>query len=446
MNTLRPRSVLIQAPLWFMLLSATLFGAQPDRVLDVTKVGLVGDGTTLNTLALQTAIDACSKDNGGVLYFPPGRYLTGTVQLKDNVTLRLGQEAVLVGSPSAADYRNLDPFTDGTGAPLGYALITAIDAKHVGLEGPGAIDGQGALLKSTQNPYVIRPFLVRWVRCTDVIVRNIALRNSGAWTMHCFRSNRVLFEDVNIRSRGLANNDGIDIDSSAGVSVLNCDIDTGDDAICLKTTSAHATRDIAIKGCRLRSNCAALKVGTESLGDFERIRIANCDIRDTRLGGVKIFSVDGAQLHDITITDLTMEHVTVPIMLRLGARLKTFRSGDAARPVGSLRDVVIRNVRAVESSQIGVLISGIPGHSLENITLENIDVQLVGGGVKEEVLLPEVPSAYPEIRMFGPKMPAYGIYARHVRGLHLSAVTTALKAADSRPEAVLIDVDAAAAP
>jgi polygalacturonase len=436
--------ILLPRVLLILILSSSAWAANGvERVRDVTKSGIVGDGVTLNTATLQRAIDALSAEGGGVLAFPAGRYLTGTVQLKDNVTLRLGEHAVLLGSTNASDYRNVDPFTDGTGAALGYALVTAIDARHVGLEGPGAVDGQGAALKAAQSPYAIRPFLVRWVRCSDVTVRGIELRNSGAWTMHFFQSQNGVFDRVTIRSRGLANNDGIDIDSSEAVRIAGCDIDTGDDAICLKATSARPCRDVSVTDCRLSSNCAAIKLGTESLGDFEKIRISHCEIRDTRLGGIKLLSVDGAQLHDVIISDLTMERVTVPIMLRLGARLKTFRPGDTAKPVGTLRDITIKNVRATDCSQIGVLVSGVPGHPLENITLENIDLQLAGGGKDEDarVKLPEQESAYPEIRMFGPVMPAYGVYARHVRGLTLKNVRTVVTAPDARPERIFVDVE-----
>ncbi|MBC8096734.1 MAG: right-handed parallel beta-helix repeat-containing protein, partial [Akkermansiaceae bacterium] len=333
-------------------------------------------------------------------------------------------------------------FTDGTGAKLGYALITAVAARRVGIEGSGTIDGRGAALKAAQGNYLIRPFLVRWVRCAEVTVRGVQLRNSGAWTMHISQSTNVIAEGLTIRSRGLANNDGIDIDSSERVSVSDCDIDTGDDAICLKATSAQACRDVAVSGCKLTSSCAAIKLGTESLGDFEKIRISDCQIRNTRLGGIKLFSVDGAHLHDVVISDITMDEVTVPIMVRLGARLKTFRPGDRAKPPGKLRDVTIKNIRATNARQIGMLISGIPGHSVEALTFENIDLQLAGGETnKGPVVLPEKENAYPEIRMFDPAMPAYGIYARHVSGITFNNVRATVANPDARPAVVLVDAN-----
>jgi polygalacturonase len=414
---------------------------QPVAVIDVTKVGAVGDGHTLNSAALQTAIDACCAQGGGTVYFPAGRYVTGTIQLKDNVTLQLDAQAVLLGSTNAADYRNVDPFIDGTGAEMGYALVVALRAIHVGIKGPGSIDGRGKALSATQSRYTVRPFLVRWVQCVDVNVDTVQLRNSGAWTMHFVLSRDIQVSRVTIRSKGLANNDGLDIDSCEGVRVTDCDIDTGDDAICLKTTSAQPCRNVTVTRCQLASRCAAIKLGTESLADFEKIRVSQCQIRDTKLGGIKLLSVDGARLHDVIVSDIAMERVTVPIMMRLGARLKTFRAGDTPKTVGTLQDVTIRNVRATGAEQIGILVSGVPGHPVENISLENIDIQLQGGGSQgaARVQLPEQASAYPEIRMFGPEMPAYGMYLRHADGMTFKNVHFTLAHPDGRPAMEFID-------
>jgi polygalacturonase len=415
--------------------------AQTSNIYDIRSFGAVGDGATLNTRALQRTIDACSAGGGGTVAIPAGRFVTGTIQIKDGVTLRLAVDAVLLGSTNAADYRSIDPFTDATGAERGYALITAVDAKRVGIEGGGVIDGQGAALKTAQGKFLVRPFLIRWVRCVEVAVRDVQLRNSGAWTMHFFQSKNDTVEHVTIRSRGLPNNDGIDIDSSEDVRVSDCDIDTGDDALCLKTTSLQPCRNVNITGCKLASRCAAIKLGTESLGDFEDIRVGLCQIHDTRLGGIKLCSVDGAQLHDVVISDITMDGVVVPIMVRLGARLKTFQPGDSKRPPGELSGVTIKNIRATDAQQVGILISGIPGHPVEALTLENINLQLAGGGERnDKVNIPEKENAYPEINMFGSKLPAYGMFARHVAGLIQRNVEFSTKTPDGRPPVVLEDV------
>jgi len=126
-----------------LFLTSALPGrAAPDRVIEAREAGVIGDGTTLNTDTIQKAIDGCSATGGGVIRFPAGRYLTGTIRIKSNVTLRLEKDATLLGSTEARDYRNLDPFVDGSGNPLGHALIVAMDAENVGIEGKGTVDGQ----------------------------------------------------------------------------------------------------------------------------------------------------------------------------------------------------------------------------------------------------------------------------------------------------------------
>ena len=417
-----------------------------ERVVDATEVGIQGDGVTLNTAAIQRAIDDCAAAGGGVLKFPAGRYLTGTIQIKSNVRLRVEDQAILLGSTDAADYRNLDPFTDGSGNPMGFALIVAVDADHVGIEGSGTIDGQGPKLKAKQNLYTMRPFLVRWVRCTNVTVRDVHLADPGAWTLNFFQSKDAVVEGVTIRAREtkLLNNDGINIDSSEHVRVRNCDVNSRDDALVIKSTSAKPSRDIVASDCKLSTRTNAIKLGTESLGGFENISISNCQITNTQMAGIALYSVDGGDLHDVTISDVSMDGVIVPISIRLGARLRTFRDGDKPNAsAGKLRDVTIRNVSAKNIEMIGMLINGVPGHPVEALTLENIEIALPGGGTAEaaNVQLPEKEAAYPEFNTFGKIMPAYGIYARHVRGMKLSNVRTTLAKPDARPANVFIDVE-----
>jgi len=410
--------------------------------VELAGTGVVGDGVTVNTAALQQVVDACSQAGGGIIHFPAGRYVTGTLQLKDNVRLQLDADATLLGSTNVADYRNLDPFTDGVGSLMGYALIVAVGAHHVGLTGPGTIDGQGLAVRAAQSRYTIRPFLVRWVKCKDINVSGVQLINSGAWTMNFFQSTNATVKKVRIQSLELANNDGIDLDSCNGVQVEGCNINTGDDAICLKATSALPCQNITATDCQLQTHCNAIKFGTESLGDFTHIRISHCQIRDTHLSGIALNTVDGSHLTDVVISDITMERVTAPITMRLGARLKVFRAGDQPRPPGILRDVTIKNVRVTGAAQPGMLINGLPDHPIENVTLNNINIEVAGGGTAANaaVELPERPAAYPEWNMFGRIIPAQGIYMRHVRGVTVKNVRVTSVKPDARPAWVLIDV------
>ncbi len=413
----------------------------------VKATGAAGDGKTLDTAAIQQAIDSCAAGGGGTVTFPPGRYLTGTIQIKSHVTLRLEAGATLLGSTDPAAYRNLDPFTDGSGNPLGHALVVAVDAEDVGIEGAGTIDGQSPQLMARQKPYTLRPFLLRWVRCTNIAVRDVRLTNPGAWTLNFFQSRNAVVEGVTIRCRDLKmhNNDGINIDSCENVRVRNCDVASGDDALVIKSTSrALPSRDIQATHCRLSTRTNAIKLGTESIGGFEHISITDCRITNTRMAGIALYAVDGGDLRDVTVSDITMDGVAVPVSIRLGARLKTFRAGDQPRTApGQLRDVTLRNVTATNIGMVGMLVNGVPGHPVEALTLENIRMDLPGGGTANDakVRLREREDAYPEHNMFGKTLPAHAIYARHVRGVKFHNVTTGLAQPDARPATVFIDVE-----
>ncbi|NML22201.1 glycoside hydrolase family 28 protein [Pseudoflavitalea sp. G-6-1-2] len=429
--------------------------------VNIKSFGATGDGTTLNSTFIQRAIDSCSSAGGGKVIVPAGRFLTGTIALKSNVTLMLERDAVIVGSTNVNDYRNLDPFTDGLGVDVGWALVVAVDAKNIAIEGEGAIDGQGKQLKEVQiatdtrpegERWGRRPFLLRVVRCENVRVQGVKLMFSAAWTSHYFQCNRLHIEDVKIISHGVAHNDGMDIDGCQNVRISNCDIESGDDALCFKTTSSTmACKDIVVTGLRLKSGHGAIKMGTESMAPFENIKISNCHIYNTNNGGIKLLTVDGAHLRNVEISDITMVNVKTPILLRLGSRLSVFRKGkDVQQPTGTFENVVIRNVKAEAAADAqlkppsGILITGVPGHYISNVTLDNISIKLAGGGnaAHSRQVVPEAIDKYPEVKTFGPLVPAYGIWARHVKGLKLNRISFTLDSNDVRPAIICEDGDA----
>jgi polygalacturonase len=174
--------------------------------IDVTKSGAVADGKTVNTVAIQKAIDECSKQGGGKVIFPAGTWVSGTILLKDNVHLFLHREAILLGSTDINDYLLVEGFKDGRGSSLGYSFIGGKDAKNIGITGKGKVNGNGKLLLE-KNGRSKRPFLVRFVRCTDVTVSDVQLEGPAAWTMHWFECKKIRAERVVIGSRGLSNNE-----------------------------------------------------------------------------------------------------------------------------------------------------------------------------------------------------------------------------------------------
>jgi polygalacturonase len=426
------------------LLAALPVAARP--TCRVTDHGAKGDGRTLDTSALQAAIDACAAKGGGTVLVPgPGRYLTGTVVLKDHITLHLEREAVLLGSSDFKDYRTLDPFIDGVGAPRGACLVGAEGARDVAIEGEGTIDGQGRLWDKDHPENRRRPFLVRLVRCRDVSLRGVRLTQPAAWTCNLYQCERVRIDRLRIESHANANNDGIDVDGGRDVRITRCRIDSDDDAICFKTTSHVPLEDVTVSDCDLKSRWGAIKWGTESLGDMRRFRIERCRIRDTRGGGIKILSADGARIEDIRVRDVTMDGVDMPISLLLRERLRSYRDLPK-RDVGAIRNVRIEDVTATTPDDgrvvpgTGILISGLDGHPIEDVTLRRVRLSLPGGGTAAHAALsvPMLAAEYPEYGRLG-VLPAFGAFVRHARRLVLERVVFEPRQADRRPALACVD-------
>lgn len=407
---------------------------------DVTEFGAKPDGRTPCTTAIQSAIDACSSDGGGTVCFPPGAYLSGTICLKSHVTIRLETGATLLGSKDLNDYPAKVPaYRSYTDNYTDKSLIYAEKLDNIAIIGRGVIDGQGSAF---EGPYKVRPYTIRIIECNDVAVEGITIRNSPMWVQHYLACDDVRISGITVKSHVNHNNDGIDIDSCRRVVISGCNIDSGDDAIVLKSTSDRVCADVVVSGCVLRSTCNALKMGTESNGGFRNIVMTGCAIHDTKLAGVALETVDGGTMDRIIVSGISMSGVGAPIFIRLGDRARVYKDGMAKPDVGTMKNITISNIEGTATNPTGCAIAGVPNAKIENVTLSNIRLSFPGGGTLEDAsrVVPENAEKYPEFKMFG-RLPAYGFYCRHVRGLKLLNVQTGLAGEDGRHAVVFEDVD-----
>jgi len=431
---------------WILAALVSVLTAGPliaaEEIYDVRDYGAKADGKTLSTESIQKAIDECSKAGGGTVYLPPGTFLSGTIYFKTGVTLKLAAGCTLLGSAELKDYPPTVPaFRSYTDNYTDKSLIYGENVERIGIVGDGIIDGQGASFK---GPYKVRPYMIRFIECRNVTVKDVTIKNSPMWVQHYLACDDVRIAGVTVRSLVNANNDGIDIDSCRRVVISDCNIESGDDAIVLKSTSARVCTDVVITNCVLSTRCNALKMGTESNGGFQNIAISNCVIYNTRLAGVALEIVDGGTMDRVVVSNITMNGVGAPIFVRLGNRARPFKEGMETPGIGAMRNITISNIEATGANPTGCAISGLPEAALENVTLSNVRLSFEGGGTKADAAraIPEKPTDYPEYAMFG-KLPAYGLYCRHVKGLKLLNVQLQVAKPDQRHAVVLEDVEEA---
>ena len=408
---------------------------------NVRDFGAAGDGSRLETQAIQAAVEACARAGGGVVYFPAGTYLSGTISFRNGVTLHLAEGSTLIGSPNLNDYPVTIPeFRSYTDNYTERSLLYGEKVERIGITGRGVIDGRSSAFMGDLK---VRPVMIRLVQCRQISVSDVTLQNSAMWVQHYLACEDVQIRGVRVRSRCCTfNHDGMDIDSCQRVRITDCDISSEDDAIVLKSTSAIPCRDVVITNCILSSGTNAFKLGTESNGGFENVTVSNISVYETRFAGIALEIVDGGVMDRVTISNIVMRETGCPVFIRLGDRGRPFQSGMPRPGIGKLRNIVIRDVQATGADNIGCSITGLPEHEIENVSIDNLNVSFRGGGTRDDARrqIPELAEGYPEYRMFG-VLPGYGLFCRHVKGLSLANLTFTYATPDLRPALVCDEIE-----
>ena len=442
------------------------------QVYNIRNYGAVADSQTVNTKAIQAAIDKCSETGGEVL-IPEGIFVSGTLYLKSNVTLHVAEGGVLKGSRHFADYpdnevKYKNAFTHSAGGKpfSNKALLFAEAVTGITLTGKGTIDGSGDSPEfSLGNDNIpasrLRPCMLLIIDSKKITVQNLFLTNPAYWLQNYLGCDGLRLTGLKIYNQSNYNQDGMDIDAR-NVLVENCTIDTDDDGICFKSHDRNRPVENAIvRNCTIASNCNAIKFGTMSVGGLKNVTITHCVIHKasadrirhwqqqlkfidqpvTVISGLALEEVDGGVIENITVSDIRMSDVQTPVFIVLGNRGRP-QVGDETQPVGRIHHILIKNITASTHSKMAGSITAYPGQYISDVQLENITIQTMGKGTSEEAGMPlqEAPKAYPENRMYGQVYPASGLYVRHVSGLTLSKVSLTVRSADYRPAVILDDV------
>jgi hypothetical protein len=425
----------------------------PKRCFKVDDYGAVPDGKTLNTLSIQKTIDACAAAKGGVVYFAKGDYLTGTIVLKSGVMLEVAQDARILGSTHLLDYpEKVEAFKSIMSEFYEFrqSLIYAEKANKIGIRGKGEIYFQGEKVNFTGpeevGKIIGRPLGIRMVQCANVVLKDIALHNSAAWMQNYLCCSNLIFDGIRVLNLANYNNDGLDIDGCRNVMVRNCFINSEDDAMCLKGASNRASENIVIENSTFLSTCNALKIGTDTQGDFHCVLARNLvlggipDSLPSLAGpqastGVTLATVDGGDITDVIIQNIAINQARCPIFLRIGNRMRVMPGLDVPAP-GSLKNIIVENVSGARNFSQGSFISGIDNKRIENVVVRNVNLQVKGGAHAGFAFLPvaDDEGGYPDAHQFSvTNLPAYGFFVRYANNVKLDNIVLTTEKPDQRP-------------
>lgn len=459
------------------------------KIFNVLDFGAKGDGVTIDSAAVQKAVDACSESGGGKVFFPKKEYVLATVFLKSNVHIEFESGTLILGALDFYAYAQQESidypiYQDASHTYFDLSMFVGRNVDNISITGKAKIDMRSVWDEDGVRGVEIRkrgPKFIALKECNNVVISDLDVNNVTDLAIYFAGCENVDIHGIKM----YVYIDGISPDNSKNVRIYDCDIEAGDDAIVFKSSYTlnriDVCRNIKVWNCRLKSRCNAIKFGTETNGGFYDILVENIDVRETRISGIAIESVDGAIIDGITVKNVTMTNVNAPLFVHVGRRMR----GPEGREIGKIKNVLLENITAkgpyepyeivawnyfsykagdfyqypwnfgiAESFddskdantrnsdwQMTSNICGLKESPLENITLRNVHLALDGGVKEYKREVPEEAQDYPEVYVYGTILPAKGIYFRHIKGLTLDNVTVQTDRPDVREDFVLDQVE-----
>ncbi len=423
----------------------------PDRVARPEAFGYAG-GQPLATKAIQAAIDALASRGGGTVLLSQGDYVSGTLDLRSHIRLKIDKGARLLASLDLKDYPARvakRPTVMDSNMGMNQSLIFAEGCSHISLCGEGMIYGRGTkanfpgLEGISATPG--RPFLIRVIDCQQVHIKDIFLKDSPCWMQNYLHCDDLLIENIRVENQSNFNNDGCDIDGCRRVIVRNCQINSEDDGLCFKGAAERPTENVLIENCDIYSTTNAVKLGTDSQSVFRNVLLRNLRIggpsakmiavnRRRSESGISWEIVDGGVAENIYARDIKIARADSPLFLRLGDRGRVRPEEPRPKP-GTLRRIVYDRISGADNGSRGSYFMGLPERHIRDVALRDVTLEVgaTDKAVPHQEAIAEMRDTYPDAHMILDAVPAYGLWARHIDGLTLMRVSFVTRGPDARP-------------
>ena len=413
--------------------------------LYITECGAVADGVTKCTDAINEAIERVASAGGGYVIVPPGEFVSGTIELKSNVYIELEPGAVILGSMDKSDFHG------GSKRHKGSTLILGQDLYNCGVVGEGTLNLRRDKIGYTKEHG--RPSIIVFIDCHNITVRGISLIKTGFFTIYSVNNTNATFDSLTLDTTGCENGDGIDFSGSKNVTISNCNIKAGDDAIGLKTHWPDAPcENFTITNCNLSSKWAGVRIGPETCGDMLNISISNCVFNDCS-DGIKIQLCENYRMEDLTFSNLNMVNVLRAIFMTSNSCPMSSQSTGVRPNPGVFKRVLMSNIIAhmpyrpdKDWFENKIVMIGLPEAPIEGVMMSNIHVVTPGGGTADKgegVRVPELINNgnYPDLLFEFPQFPCSSMYIKNASGIRMSNCVFETVDPDERPAIVAESVE-----